>query len=95
MLSAAILVWTGGGADHWPLLSDQRIIDHYGAAAASALLPRLHALKEEFYVSDAWERVDEFTEMQRLSAAEFHLKHPELTEEAVGAFALCYTYDHK
>jgi hypothetical protein len=62
-LSAAIVVWTGGGADYWPLLDDRRVIDHYGMKTASLLLPILRALKEEFYASDASRRASDLTEM--------------------------------
>jgi hypothetical protein len=94
-LSAAIVVWKGSGADYWPLLDDRRIVDRYGREAASDLLPKLRALKEEFYASDAWKRAKDLREMQELSAAEFRLRHPELTDQAISAFALCYTFDYK
>ncbi|HEY7640443.1 MAG TPA: hypothetical protein VH814_12010 [Steroidobacteraceae bacterium] len=94
-MSDAILVWKGSGTDYWPLLDDRRIISRYGQEAAIDLLPKLRALKEEFYTSDAWKRAKDLREMQELSAAEFRLRHPELTDEAINAFALCYTYDYK
>jgi hypothetical protein len=65
------------------------------SGAGSALRRRVRALEEEFYCSKAHYEAPDLAAMGRQAAAEFHGNHPEIGEEAVRAFAWCYTYDYK
>lgn len=94
-ISAAIVVWTGWGRTSWPQRSEQRLIDVYGPALAAELLPRIKQLEDEFYSSDARHTTDTLAQMGERAAEQFRLSHPEISEEAIGALAWCYTFDFK
>lgn len=55
----------------------------------------LKRLEYEFYESDARHAAPGDAEMAEMAASQFRDRHPELSEEAINAFAWCYTYDYK
>lgn len=94
-LSDAIVQWTGWGDAAWPIRDDERVIARFGVEAALDLVPAVHRLEGEFYESDARLVINDLTEMGAAAAARFRDLHPEIGDDAVAAFAWCYTYDFK
>jgi len=109
-LSAAMLIWigrkdetfverllirAGWWRDSWPNGNDERLLRKIGRAKAHELLPQLHELKDDFYRSKAWKVASELEDMAKMAATEFQPRHPELSEEAVRALAVCYVWHHK
>jgi len=94
-LSAALVVWTGWGETSWPSRDDSRVVAVYGSDCALDLLPRLRALEDDFYKSEANLTVADLAEMGRVAATQFRKLHPEITESGVAALAWCYTFDFK
>jgi hypothetical protein len=94
-LSEAIVVWTGYRETTSPARDEQRLVGRLGETMCLRLLPRIRALADEFYASDARFVVEDLEEMGRLAASQFRHAHPELTDEGVNAFAWCYTFDYK
>jgi hypothetical protein len=94
-LSEAIVLWTGFGVTTYPQRDEDRVRKRFGDDATAALLPLLKALEEDFYTSTAYNRVPRLADMARQAASEFRGRHPELSVEAVDAFAWCYSWDWK
>lgn len=88
-------MWTRWGKAPWPARDEARLIDTFGLAEASRLLPRIRELEEEFYAADAQFVVSDLQTMGAVAAEQFSNAHPELAAEAVRALAWCYTYDFK
>lgn len=95
LLSRALVVWTGYGVVSWPSRDDDRLSRMFGAELASVVLRRIYELEEEFYTSDARHKAADLREMGNLASAQFRMRHPELSDEAVDALAWCYTFDYK
>ena len=66
-----------------------------GADAAAELLPRVRALEEDFYATDARLKAPDLVVMGRMATDDFRRKHAEISDEAVEALAWCYTWDYK
>jgi hypothetical protein len=66
-----------------------------GADAAAELLPRIRALEDDFYATDARFKAPDLVTMGNMAADDFRRQHPEISEEAVEALACCYTWDYK
>jgi hypothetical protein len=94
-ISRALVVWIGKGESAWPDHDDARLIRNFGADDAAELLPALRAIEDEFFESDARDRVADLGEMARAAAAEFRDKHPEIAEDAIDALAWSYSYANK
>ncbi len=94
-LVEAVLVWTGYGSEVRPQRSAARLVERFGSAAASQLLPQIKSLEDEFYQSDARHVARTLPEMGKIAADEFRLKHPNIPLEIVDALAWCYTFDWK
>ena len=92
-ISEAIVVWTGWAVEY-PARDDRRVVDRFGKRAHD-LVQIVRRLQDEFYESDARFTVAGLGGMGDAAAARFRELHPELTNEAVEAFAWCYTYDYK
>jgi len=95
VLSQAIVLWTGWHRSDWPAPDDDRLLEKYDSLEAAELALTIHELEDEFYLSDARDRFNSLAEMGNAAAAEFRAKHPELSDEAIEAFAWCYTHDYK
>ncbi|MHB1597265.1 MAG: hypothetical protein ACYCO9_23235 [Streptosporangiaceae bacterium] len=95
LVSSAIVVWTGWGKTSWPSRDENRLVEVFGSDMAAELLPRLRELEDEFYASDERFVVADLGEMGDAAAEQFRRVHPELSEDAIRAFAWCYTYDYK
>ena len=95
LLSNAIIVWTGWGEASRPARDEARLIEQFGDEQATNLLPLIRELEDEFYASDARFRVEGLKEMGDVAADQFRNAHPELSRDAIKAFAWCYTYDYK
>jgi hypothetical protein len=78
-----------------PSGDDARVVAEFGEDAALDLLPRIRALEDDFYESDARHVVADLKEMGDRAADEFRVRHPEIPDGAVEALAWCYTYDYK
>lgn len=94
-LSTAIILWTGWGRATWPVCNESGIYQQFGADVADALSPRIRAIYEEFFQSDAKNTVAGLNEMGERAAAEFRSRHPEISDDAIEALAWCYTYENK
>lgn len=94
-ISTAIVVWTGWGDEIRPNHSEFRLVKRFGDARAQDLIPILRQLEDEFYESDAKFTVADLAEMGDKAATRFRQLHPELTQDAIEAFAWCYSYDFK
>jgi hypothetical protein len=97
-VNRAIVVWTGydprvelGQPDR----DEAALVEAFGESAAFDLLPIVKALEQDFYTSTAHNTVAGSREMAAQAAGEFSLRHPELSEHAVAAFAWCYRFDWK
>jgi hypothetical protein len=95
LLSAAIVVWTGWGRTSWPARDERLVAEAFGAERAPVLLTEIRRLEDDFYSSDARFTSGDLLEMEERATVQFQSRHPELSEEAVGALAWCYTYDYK
>jgi hypothetical protein len=78
-----------------PLRDEARLAARFGSHEAADLMPQVRRLEEEFYSLKARFTVEDLTEMGEVAAHEFRTKHPEISDDAVKAFAWCYTYDYK
>ena len=94
-LSRAVVVWTGKGVSAWPSRSEERLVEAFGEDAALDLVPRVKALKDSFFMSEAKWTAPDLVTMGNQAAAEFREIHPEISEEAVQDLAWCYTYAYK
>ncbi|WP_062302863.1 hypothetical protein [Demequina subtropica] len=94
-LSAAVVTWTGWGRTTLPARDDALLVASLGSARAIELSPRVHALEEEFFRSNAHLTAPDLPSMGEMAADEFRSAHPDVTEDAVQALAWCYTYDYK
>ena len=94
-VTEAIKAWTGYGRISFPWPDDDAFSTRYGINAAHYWLPILHALKDEFYRSDANIRATSLDEMGQLASEQFAMAHPELDEEVVRVLSWCYTYDNR
>jgi len=94
-LASAVVAWSGWGRDAWPTRDEARVAEQFGAERATALMPLIRELEDDFYSSDAHLVVPENQAMVDLAAAAFRAKHPELPDEATKALAWCYSWDHK
>lgn len=95
LLTHAIVVWTGWGRTPSPARDEDAVVAAFGDEQGLDLLARVRALEDEFYESNASNEAPDLASMGRQAAGEFSEKHPEIGEEAVRAFAWCYTYDFK
>ena len=91
----AILVWSGWGRSSWPSRNDELVAKRFGQETAATLLPLIRQLEDEFYASDARHTAADPAEMASISSQQFTAKYPELPDDAVRAFAWCYTFDYK
>ena len=94
-ISEAIIAWTGWGDELRPVRDELRLVQHFGDERTQDLLPIVQRLEREFYESDARFTVADLATMGAQAAAQFRQKHAELTEDAIQAFAWCYSYDYK
>jgi hypothetical protein len=53
MLSTALVIWTGYGQASGPARDEQLLVDQVGTDAATEMLPRIRALVDDFYASNA------------------------------------------
>ena len=95
VLTEAMLVWTGWEKEAYPHRDDSRVLNHFGAKAGAELLPVLHSLAREFYMTDARDVADGLQEMGTIAAEQFKKKHPEVADEIVEALVWCYTFDFR
>ena len=95
LVSDAVVWWTGWGRKSWPSREDDDVVERFGQDTALDLLPAIKGLESDFYASDARHRARALAEMGEQAAADFRLLHPEVAEDAVQAFAWCYTFDFK
>jgi hypothetical protein len=95
MISEAIVLWTGKGRTPWPQRDENRVVERFGPDKARDLMPVVRNLEKEFYKSDAEFTVADLAEMMDVASAQFEKLHPELTNEAIEAFAWCYAYSKK
>lgn len=58
-------------------------------------MPRVAALEDSFYLSDARLTAPDLATMAADASAEFRERHPEVSASATQALAWCYTYDYK
>lgn len=94
-VARAIIVYTGWGEEVSPVQDPERIVEEFGAHEAQELVPAVISLEGDFYASNAENRTNDLSEMARLASADFQAKHPEISADAVKAFAWCYTYSYK
>jgi hypothetical protein len=94
-VSEAVVVWSGHGDTSWPARDEARLVDRYGEEGAIRLLPRINALVDEFYESDAYATEPELAAVGDRAAARFRAAHPEISQDAVEALAWCYSWDWK
>ncbi|MGO9458309.1 MAG: hypothetical protein ACLP62_14895 [Acidimicrobiales bacterium] len=94
-ISQAVVVWTGWGHTAWPARDDERLVEKFGEAGGLDLVPKVHALQEQFYESYANLKAHDLVEMGSLASERFRQLHPELANDAVEALAWCYTFDFK
>jgi hypothetical protein len=94
-LSDAIVIWTGWRKTQSPARDEQRVVARFGADAAVELMPKIRELEDDFYRSDARFTVEDLKEMGDEAARSFRDRHPEISEDAVQAFAWCYSYDYR
>lgn len=94
-LSEAIVVWTGYGVTSFPQRDERRVAAQFGVEAAVELVPLMAALQKDFYKSTAYNTVAGLAEMAAQAASEFRGRHRDLSDEAVEAFAWCYSWDWK
>jgi hypothetical protein len=95
VISRAIVVWSGWGSFSSPRQDEQLVVDAFGADEALDLIPEVRRLADDFYKSDARHRAKDLVEMGELASTAFRVRHPEVSGEAVGALAWCYTFDYK
>lgn len=95
LVSQGIVVWTGWGQASRPTRDKARLVEQFGAETAADLMPRIRELEDDFYASDARFTVGDLKAMGNIAADQFRGAHPEVSEDAVQAFAWCYTYDYK
>lgn len=97
-VSRAVIVWTGFDRSvelGMPGRDEVGLVKSFGEKAAGALLPILEQLQADFYRSTAHNTVSGSREMAEQAADEFRVLHPELSDDAVAAFAWCYSFDWK
>jgi hypothetical protein len=94
-VSRAIVVWSGWGETRWPARDDARLAERFGGDVAPLLISRIRPLEDDFYSSNADVTSPAPGQMGETAASEFRARHPELSEDAVQAFAWCYTWDYK
>lgn len=94
-LSEAMVLWTGWETFAWPHRDDSRLIDRFGAAEAAPLLPKVHEMSREFYLSKAFQVANDFKEMGDMAIADFKRANPDAPEAAMEALAWCYTFDYR
>ena len=94
-LSEAIVAWTGYGVTSYPMRGERRVVEQFGVEAAVELVPLIVALEKDFYRSTAHRTVPGLAEMVAQAASEFRQRHPDLSDDAVKAFAWCYSWDWK
>ena len=95
LMSEAVVTWIGWGYGPYPQPSDERVVAKYGEEFALDALPRIRALYESFYMSDAGNTTHGLAEMGRKATADFRPLHPELSDAAIAALSWCYTWDYK
>jgi len=95
LLSKAIVAWTGFETSRTPSREERRVVERLGADVAVELMPRVRELEDDFYASNARWVASDLVDMGNRATADFREKHPEISTEAVEAFAWCYTYDYK
>lgn len=94
-LTEAVLLWTGWKREAWPRFDDASVVSRFGPELAAKLLSVIRTLKDDFYSSDASLVAADLQEMGKMATEEFKIKHPEISEEIVKAFAWCYTFDNR
>jgi hypothetical protein len=94
-VSEAIVVWTGYGATPYPQRDERRVAKQFGVEAAVDLVPLIASLERDFYTSSAANTVAGLAEMADQAASEFRERHRDLSDEAIEAFAWCYSWDWK
>jgi hypothetical protein len=94
-LSEAIVTWTGRGAFSFPRRDDALLVRRFGSGEAMSLIPKVHAMANEFYSSKANEVADNLAEMALMAAEEFKKRYPDISDDAASALAWCYTFDYK
>lgn len=96
VLSEAIVVWVGwGGPDPLPKTDDSRVVSRYGEAVSLEILPMIRQLHNDFYATDAIDRVADHGEMLDVAAVEFRARHPEISADAVDALKWCMSWDYR
>jgi hypothetical protein len=94
-LDEAVVVWTGTGTKSWPARHESLLVERFGSELASELMPKVRALSDDFYRSEARLVAHDLTEMADAASQEFRRIHPEVSDEAVQALAWCYTFEYK
>jgi len=95
LVGEAVVVWTGYGSTSSPKREEYRLVERFGAEMAADLLPKLRALEDDFYASDARLTAPDLVNMGTVAATRFRELHPDIPEEAVQALTWCYTFDYK
>ena len=94
-LSEAIVTWTGRGAFASPRRDDALLVQRFGSGEAMSLIPKVHAMAREFYLSKANQVANDLAEMAYMASEEFKNRYPDISEDAASALAWCYTFDYK
>jgi hypothetical protein len=95
VIGDAVVVWTGYGSSSRPERDEQRLVERFGTESAADLLPKVRALYDDFYASDAPHTAPDLVSMGKTAASRFREMHPDIPEEPVQALAWCYTFDYK
>lgn len=95
LVSDAVVVWAGWGKSPFPTRDLKSLVTEYGNEIGQRLIIQIHELENSFYSSNARFEAPNLVDMGEQAATEFRTKHPEISEDAVKAFAWCYTYDFK
>jgi hypothetical protein len=95
VIGDAVVVWTGYGSSSRPERNEQRLFERFGSERAADLFPKVRALYDDFYASDARLTAPDLVSMAASAASRFREMHPDIPEEAVQALAWCYTFDYK
>jgi hypothetical protein len=92
-VSKALLVYLGTGVTSFPDPNEERLTKEFGADKAEDLAPLVAALVEEVRGIKVDWSVHDLQSAGDLAANEMRRRHPELSDEAVGALRGVFTFD--
>jgi hypothetical protein len=95
LLNRALLIWTGWSEIGVPNVDEQRLVDALGEEESLDLLPRLQALYEDFFTSNAHLTAPALPEMADEALRQFRERHPEISLEAAERLANIYAFAYK